>query len=84
MADLRETGVSWSYVAQHGTPADALSRAADDADAAYLVVGAHASQSRLLAFLLRPSVPGSLARGHRPVLVVPADEHSDTQGGAQR
>jgi nucleotide-binding universal stress UspA family protein len=68
---LHDTDLLWTYHEQHGDPARALARLADDVGAAYLVVGApHSGALRHL--LGGDSVVNHLLKSQqRPVLVVP-------------
>lgn len=66
--------LEWTYRQAAGGIVAALSKVADELDAAFVVVGA---TGRGLARLLHTSTPASLARGQvRPVLVVPAADQS--------
>ncbi|MDP1818322.1 MAG: universal stress protein [Acidimicrobiales bacterium] len=62
--------ISWTFETRHGDAATELQRAADDHDAACIVVGRHGH--RLVTRVLTGSVTGRLVHhAHRPVLVVP-------------
>lgn len=62
--------IAWTFQARHGDAATELQRAADDHDAAFIVVGQH--RHRLVTRMLMRSVTDRLVHhAHRPVLVVP-------------
>ncbi len=69
-ADLRDSGVDWTYHEQPDDPAHALAQLAGELDALFIVVGAtHGGLRHLIG---GESVAKRLLRHqHRPVLIVP-------------
>ena len=67
---LAGRGVPWTFETRHGDPAAELRRAADDHDAACIVIGRDGH--RLVTRVLTGSVTDRLVHHtHRPVLIVP-------------
>lgn len=66
---LADTAVMWSFQVRRGDPVTVLVAAADELDAALIVVGRHSPRRRRL--LLGSVLARLLSHAHRPVLLVP-------------
>lgn len=80
---LAGSGVTWDREVLEGDPATVLARVAEAVDAPFVVVGTHGEgRVRLGSALLghRSVSHGAVARGHRPVLVVPEGARSPSSG----
>lgn len=68
-------GLDWRWHCVQGAAVDGLLRAADDIDAAFIVVGSHGAGQSASPFLGSTS-QDILRHSHRPVVVIPpADDH---------
>ncbi|BAN03515.1 universal stress protein [Ilumatobacter coccineus] len=78
----QRTGLTWRWECVQGAAVEGLLRAADDIDAAFIVVGSHGAGHSVSPFLGSTS-QDILRHSHRPVVVIPpADDHEHRRGGA--
>jgi nucleotide-binding universal stress UspA family protein len=76
------TGLAWRWRCVRGSAVDGVLRAADEADAAFIVVGSHGAGNSS-APLLGSTSHYVVRNSHRPVVVIPpGDDHPHRRSGA--